>query len=435
MPNNIFTFSIGFLLLWCAIENTHAEAYRWKDGDGHWHFSDKSIAPNAEDISGQLTPRNMISASSNTIPDAVFSQGNNITRFVVQQDISTPIPLKTYIFQPPLLAKLALLDIVELRDFLYFSSHTGLIEFNRKSSQWFIYDKKNGLPGDSIEEIASDRNNLAIKVNELHRDGIYYPVGNFTFNITRQDFSPSSRSAIDVKSGGGYSNATDNTRLPTFTDAMEFDKKSWFASIASSEGPPGNIGGGIYVRIPLSAETTHYTTSDGLSHAYCYKMTVTPDKRVWVTHWEKDRGLSFLPYGKTQWQTVKISVNNIELGGTSLTALDNYLLIGQPGRLVMYDTQSKLAMVLDKAAGLAGYNIPSVLVASDAVWIISYSIALKGGYETSGLNRIEKQVLRDAFFRMHTQYDNEIADKKKKDSTPSRMDTTHPLQLFQTHRQ
>lgn len=419
MSNNIGVFSISFLLLSCWTTAIYAEAYRWKDENGRWHFSDKSTNPAAENISGQLTLRNQISASSPAIPKEVFSQGNNISRFVQLQDVATPLPLQTYIFQPPLSEKLALGDIAELADSLFFSSHVGLIEFNRQSSQWTIYDRKTGLPGDSIENIAKDGNNLVIDVNERHLDGAYYPVGNFIFNTIRQDFSGTGRSVFDVKSGGGYSGLDDDVKRRLLTDAMQFDGKSWFTSVNNQVDMPGKPDGGVFIVTPLGTQTRHFTTHDGLSHDYCFKMAVTPDRSVWVTHWETDRGLSYLPYGKNRWETVQQSDNHIDLGGTRIAALDNYLLIGQHGRLVMYEPQSKLAMFLDKGVGLAGYNIADVLVAVDAVWITSNSIFRKGGYDLSGLTRIDKQVLRNAFLDMRTKYESAIADKNMKGSLPS----------------
>jgi hypothetical protein len=155
----------------------------------------------------------------------------------------------------------------------------------------------------------------------------------------------------------------------------------------------------VSVLKPLTKRGKQYTVRDGLAHPYCYDITASENNSVWVTHWKPERGLSVLNKYSRKWNQLKTSRNDVELGGVTIAAADNYILIGQQRALVIYDKRSGLAFVLDEASGMPGRIVSDISVDDDNIWASAYTYTNKGS-SRGGLVKIARSELGGLFERM-----------------------------------
>ncbi|WP_172597752.1 DUF4124 domain-containing protein [Sulfuriflexus mobilis] len=390
--------------------------YRWVDEQGRVHFGDdEKASPKAEDISKDIKPNVVPDSHLGDYPKGLFNQSTgkakNVTANIVKGDLFKPFSMSVYRLLPPLLPKARLLHIEGRRDSLWFASDIGLLEFNTKTEEWYLYNRKNGLPGDTAYDIATDGDRLFLKVLNWTGKNSLGGGGQYWFDAEKNHYEKTRLTIHQVRAGGSFT--------PENSDAMGYNPSHilhhrghvWMTYTGNHRRTKGFKGGGVAMMHPLTKRGRQFTTADGLAHSYCHGITASEDKNVWVTHWEEERGLSFINHNAGRWQVVKKSRNGIELGGVKIAAVDNFILIGQQRALVIYDKKSQLAYSLDEAEGLPGYIVSDIMVDKNNIWVTAYGYH-NGGSDRGGLVKIERAELHRFFERM-VAADNEMQQQNK----------------------
>ncbi|MCW8963337.1 MAG: hypothetical protein OQL16_06020 [Gammaproteobacteria bacterium] len=330
----------------------------------------------------------------------------NMTSAVKVAMQSQPLQMDIYQLQKPLLPDARLLDIVRLGDSFWFSSDRGLLEFNMASQQWWLRNKSSGLPGDTAYDIEPEGNLLFMTIYDWGNNGKYNYLTNaryYTFDPVTMQYHQRQESMKDIRTGGHYT--TDNSDLihNRIGDAIFHNGKVWITSYGDVHREKREfVGGGISVLDPESKQGRRYTTADGLSSDYCYDITVsdqfTGREKIWVTHFDEEKGLSLYHPETDRWQAILTSKNGIELGGVVVKTYRQYVIIGQQRGLVFYDTNSQQAFILKEKDGLPGYIVTGIHVDGDDIWISAYSYASGGkGARSSGLIRISGSSVAQMF--------------------------------------
>ena len=396
--------------------------YRWVDEQGRVHFGDnRKSSPLAEDISEEIKPNIVPGSHPDSDPKGLFSHGSgksrNITESIVKGNRFRPFSMTVYQLLPPLLPKARLLHIVPRHNSLWFASDIGLVEFNRQNEEWFLYNRKNGLPGDTAYDITKQGDRLFLKIYNWTAKNSLGGGGQYWFDVEKNHYEKTRLTLHQVKAHGSFTPKNSDALSYSPSNILHYHGRVWLTYTGNHVRGTGFKGGGVVKLHPLTKRGRQYTTADGLAHSYCYDITSSENNSVWVTHWEEERGISFLNDGSGHWQVLKKSRNGIELGGVRIAAVDQFILIGQQRALVIYDKRSGLAYSLDEAEGLPGYIVSDIIVDKENIWVTAYGYG-RGGSDRGGLVKIARAELH-RFFDLMIAADREMQQEKKQAQTPA----------------
>ena len=325
------------------------------------------------------------------------AERESITQYVtVESSTDSELAFVRYQFQSPFLPQGRLLDFRLLNDTFWFAGNTGLVGFDLTSEEWFVYNKKNGLPGDTVYDLEIVNDELLVQANNWNDNGSLSHAGNYRFKGERFNKIDGS---LETAEAGVYLSSK-LTGLPDgVNDIIKFDGFMWTSFRGKHiNRNVGFQGGGVAKLTPEGQLVKAYTDSDGLSHSYSYSMTAMQDKSLWLSHFREERGLSVLLPNSSRWESIKKNINDIELGGVRLGSINTVLVIGQQRGLVFYDTISRQAYLMKESMGLPGYIVTGIQTVGETVWVSAYSYA-KGGNEqrSTGLIKFEYQDIAALF--------------------------------------
>jgi ligand-binding sensor domain-containing protein len=142
--------------------------------------------------------------------------------------------------------------------------------------------------------------------------------------------------------------------------------------------------------IPDEALKKRYDLTNGLSHSYCYKLAYTED-RLWVSHWDEERGLSVINITTDEVKVIKQSKNGVALGGRHLAVDGRYLWIGQNTGVVKLDTETLEATRYSAQYGsLPGCWVSGIEVDNDAVWVALSGTDCQDNCNQSGIVKFKR---------------------------------------------
>jgi len=380
--------------------NALGDIYRWVDDEGHTHYGDKpSRADKAEDITEQVEDRNVYTS---VIGETFFTpfknnHGLDVTKYFTREDHGTPLPFTSYSLQEPLLPDARLLKMLHRKDSIWIASDIGLLQFSKLDEQWYLYDRRTKLPGDTVNDLTLDGNRLLLKIY----DGKHTLTNlqHISFDVERNRFEKSRKTFDQARAGGSYTVRNSDILSNTVFNVLRYEGKVWLTT-GALKGGTDNWTGGVSVLKPLTKRGKQYTVRDGLAHPYCYDITASENNSVWVTHWKPERGLSVLNKYSRKWNQLKTSRNDVELGGVTIAAAGHYILIGQQRALVIYDKRSGLAFELDEASGMPGRIVSDITVDDEYIWVSAYTYTNKGS-SRGGLVKIARSELGGLFERMN----------------------------------
>ena len=323
-----------------------------------------------------------------TSPFFTKHQARNITQHIsVEKNNHAELPYVLYKFNDPLLPLARLLDFRLLDNTFWFSGDTGLVSFDLNTEQWSIFDKDNGLPGDTAYDLDVVDQKLLVEIYNWKENSLS-GVGTYQFNNGKYS---KLKSSIETAKAGVRLSLT-LTGLPgSVNDVLQHNGFNW----ASFRGKHisreiGFEGGGVAQLTPEGELVKSHTLNDGLSDSYAYTMTAMNDGKLWLSHFKEERGLSVLPPNTSSWESVKTSANDIELGGVRLGNVNEILVIGQQRGLVFYNTESHQAHMITEKMGLPGYIVTGIQTTGNTVWVSAYSYARGGRKQRStGLIKFE----------------------------------------------
>jgi ligand-binding sensor domain-containing protein len=335
------------------------------------------------------------------VPDVANThdeQRTNISSSIRLENHDTPFRFTVYHLGKPLLPRARLLDIVDLHDSLWFSSDSGLIEFNPDTGQWWLRNPDTGLPGDSAYDIGYQDNRLLLDIKNWKNNGKY----DYLTNVGHYWFLP--ESGQYVKTGSSIEDTLVGQHLTTensdllhnrISDAVHVNGRVWITSHGSFDREQRDFhGGGVTMLDPHSRQGRQFTTDDGLAASYCHAITADKSGHIWVVHFKRERGISIYNPDTNQWRTKLTSSNNVALGGVDIAVAGKYILIGQQRGLVIYDPHRDRAFLLNEKLGLPGYIVSDIYVDDRHVWVSAYGYAGNGkGSDRGGLVKFSRQVL------------------------------------------
>jgi len=370
--------------------------YRWVDENGRIHFGDRADPKNADDISSELQPNVVKSNTPKDIKFPALRRGQDITASVIRDLRSGQFPMTVYRLLPPLLPKGRLLHIVRRKDALWFASDIGLISFYPKEESWQLFNKRNGLPGDTAYNITSDRGRLFLQIYDRTKNNSLGNNRQYWFDVEQGTFEKTRKTIDQVNARGSYTPKNSDALGYDFQKALFFKNRLWLTYTHIYDKNRTRQDGGVVALHPINKRGRQFTTRHGLAHGYVYDITASKNDSVWVTHWEEERGISYLNNGNNRWRVIKKSKNGIELGGVRIAAVDQFILIGQQRALVIYDRDTKLAYSINEADGLPGYIVSDILVDGNDIWVTAYGYA-RGGSDRGGLVHIKRDQLKGFF--------------------------------------
>ena len=383
----------------CWSNDALSEIYRWVDEEGNVHYGDNpSRADRAEDISEQVENQNIYKSVIGELPFAPYKHGREVTSSVTREDHASPLGFTSYSLHQPLLPKARLLEMVHRKDSIWFASDIGLIQFSKPDEQWYLYDRRTGLPGDTVHHLTLDGDRLLLKIYD--RAGAHSLINprHFWFDAENHRFGKSTITYDQARAGGSYTVKNSDILSNTVYNVLHYENKVWFTTATVKSGTK-EWTGGVSALKPFSKRGKQYTVRDGLAHPYCYDITSSENNSVWVTHWKPERGLSVLNKYSRKWHPLKTSRNGIELGGVKIAAVDHYILIGQQRALVIYDKRSGLAFELDEARGMPGRIVSDIKVDDDCIWVGAYTYTGKDS-SRGGLVKIARSELDGLYERI-----------------------------------
>ncbi len=368
-----------------------SELYRWVDENGRVHYSDTPPSDgSAEDISSSIEPMNVMDSFS------AYHPGRSVTPEIqVETNNEAALPYTVYSLGENLLPKHRLRAVDYAHGSLWFAGNHGLFEFNLKEKEWFLLDKKHGLPGDTVYDLYVHDDQLFLEVRDWGDNDFLSDARHYLY--TRNGYRKTKRSLDDVRAGGSYTTKNSDLRHNRINDVLRTDGYTWIASSAIKDG-------GVYRLRPVSKRGRLFTPNDGISHGYCYALARTDDGKIWVTHWEEERGISVLEKGQSRWKVIKKSREGIELGGVRVESEGRYLFITQHGGLVIYDTVSEHAYRVDQPSGMPGYVVSHLYVDQNRnLWVTAYTFG-RGGQTKAGVIKLAISDIDRLFGQIRQEY-------------------------------
>jgi hypothetical protein len=164
----------------------------------------------------------------------------------------------------------------------------------------------------------------------------------------------------------------------------------WFAMLGDHVKEKNDfVGGGVSFLNRLTGEWRSYTTREGMARNYSCDIAVD-DRRVFVAHWDEEKGLSLFDRKTERWSALVKSENGVELGGVVLANDENTLWIGQQRGLVKLDKETRRATLYRELEGMPGYIVSGIAIDRDAVWVSAYSYGTPE-FRSAGVVRIPRR--------------------------------------------
>jgi len=397
-PAPFYTYLLYLVVLFCT-DSVAEGIYHWTDADGNVHYGDRpSRTEQAEEISGQIRELNIIESVPVDTLFTPYASGRHgsITQYVTKENHADPLVFTTYALQTPLLPEARLLRMAHRKGSIWFASDSGLIRFDKASEQWYLYDKRSGLPGDTVHDlVVTADNRLLLKIYDRSAPHQLINARHFWFDVESGRFRAGTVTTEQARTGGDYTVENSDILSNTIFNVLHYDNRVWITS-ATMDRDTQAWSGGVSALTPATGRGRQYTVRDGLAHPYCYDIAASENNSVWVTHWEPGRGLSILDNQSRRWKRLGTSRNGVALGGVHIVAVDHYILIGQQRALVIYDRQTGLAFELDESRGLPGHIVSDITVDDDFVWVSAYTYGREGSIQ-GGLMKIARSELDSLF--------------------------------------
>lgn len=299
------------------------------------------------------------------------------------------LPITTYNLQAPLLPAARLLDFRKFNNRLWFAGNTGLYSFDLTSERWFVKTPEHGLPRDTAYGIESTKNGLLLELLDWNEKG--HLTNNRRVEFDGETFTDTHLTKITAQTGDRMM----PDRKPLKGSVSEYQRTGdvdWYCVRGKHAGRDVGFkkGGVIKFNSQTSAKTI-FTKKDGLLKDYCTSITAASDESMWVSHWDEEVGLSYLPPNSKQWHVKANSANGIPLGGPSVHAHGDFLFIAQQRALVIYHPASDMAIDITEELGLSGFIVTDVQATADGrIWATSYRYQRGGkGQAASGLISFE----------------------------------------------
>ena len=307
--------------------------------------------------------------------------------------------MTVYRLQRPLLPKARLENMIERNHSIWFASTIGLIEFNKRSNNWLLYNSSTKLPEEAVSNLTLDNGRLFLEMSKTLGIDFAYQKSHFWFDVEQDKFEKSEKTLEQVLAKGNYKTKDSDLYRHTIRSILHYKNKVWFSYASPYKKSKTYNAGGIAALHPLSKQGIKYTVRDGLADKYCYGITESNSNSIWVTHWKPAVGLSVLYNNEKRWKNMVKSINGIELGGQKITAFEHFIAISRYKEVTLYDKVTKLAYTIDSALGLPGKTIGGLLAGSDSLWISAYS-KNRRSVEIAGLLKIKFQDIRSMFERL-----------------------------------
>jgi len=333
-----------------------------------------------------------------SVPQTIFLTGKakDISLDIVKRSSNADgMEFESWYFQEPLLPTARLLNFRKFGSRFWFSGDSGLVSFDPVGEKWHLLTKKQGMPGDTVYGIELNKNKLLVEVFNWGDDRSLSNVGRF--NFLEGKFNATKMTEVGAKAQGiNFPDTQKFSRRPS--DVLILEDRVWFSYRGTqNKGENKFVDGGVALRVGENQMVEEFTVDDGLASAYCNSLAATSDGSVWVSHWNEESGLSHYLEAEERWQVIVESVNGIELGGVSVHNQENYLFIAQQRGLVIYDTESAYALLIEEKDGLPSYIVADVQFdLSNTIWASAYSYG-RDGQSVTGLSKIGYESVQKYF--------------------------------------
>src|SRR5690606_848132 len=301
----------------------------------------------------------------------------------IEDGSDSVLPYTTFRFNEASMPRPPVARILAEGDSLLLLSSGGIVKFSPNTGRWLVYGVEGSLPAGRVWYMAQDeRNCLLIHFQDDSGSGA---TGQYW--VTEDGYIPTKLRAEHIAPGGwiGPHNSSVKGHVGLFDTRLKLGGDIWVAIRGQyDENTREYANGGVYRLDARSLKGDFCNEENGLSSAAAYSLAGDHDGSLWVSHGDTGKGLSMLPPKSSNFIPIKKSTNNVAVGGDALEVMGRFLLIGRTGELVIYDPESRLALVIDEDAGLPGHDVHDILVVEDVAWIGAASYR-GDGYKKAGL--------------------------------------------------
>ena len=277
--------------------------------------------------------------------------------FYRARDISNDIEVERhksltgYQFKDEILS-LKTYDIAGDANYLWIGSDRGLLRYDKKKGSWTLHGNPEGLPGDFAWDVHLRDGKVTAEVLTIPKLGHANPVGFF-------ELRPDTLMWVNIQRKSKPSDLIVENKYRCEASLGTYDEKS-------SDFKGGNV---TCYSIPDEALRKRFELSNGLSHGYCYKIAYMGNK-LWVSHWEENRGLSVIDMATDEVRVIKESKNGLALGGRDLAVDGRYIWVGQSTGVVRFNTETlEASRYSAHDDGLPGCWVSGIAVDNNAVWV------------------------------------------------------------------
>ena len=238
-------------------------------------------------------------------------------------------------------------------NYVWLGTNQGLVRYNWKKDIWNMFGRPEGLPGDFAWQVNAREGKVIAEVLTIPKPGHANPVGHFELDPLTLRWTPTKQGMLEpeiLMIRGDY-------RCVASYGSYNEDIKDF-------QG--GNV---LCSKVPGGTDEKKYDVKDGLAHSYCFRLA-TDGKRLWVSHWYEDRGLSVLDLATNRWSVIKQSAGGTPLGGRDLFFDGKFLWIGQNGGVVKLNPETNEAVLYSaKQYDLPGYWVSGIAANDDSIWV------------------------------------------------------------------
>lgn len=257
-------------------------------------------------------------------------------------------------------------------NYVWLGTNQGLVRYNWKKDIWNMFGRPEGLPGDFAYEVNAREGKVVAEVLTIPKPGHASRVGHFDLNPVTLIWTPTRQGILEPEALMLRSDYKCVASYGTYnTETNDFQG--------------GNV---LCSTVPGGTDKHRYDVKDGLSHSYCFRLA-TEGKKLWVSHWDEDRGLSMLDFTTNQWSVVKQNAEGLPLGGRDLVFDGKFLWIGQSGGVVKLNPETNEAVLYSaKQYDLPGYWVSGIAANDDSVWVAITEVS--DNCRKSGIIRFKK---------------------------------------------